>query len=62
MPKDLRTRLKRQMQKQKISTPAMARKLELNPQTLYNYFAGKSELTAGNLECLLKQLGGKITF
>lgn len=38
------------MIKKNIKTPALARKAELNAQTLYNYFSGKSELTAGNLE------------
>lgn len=63
MPRlDLRVRIKRQMQKRKISTPELARRLELNPQTLYNYLAGKSELTAGNLGRLLAELGGRIVF
>jgi len=63
MPKlNLRSAIKKQMKKQKLSVPAMARALELNPQTLYNYLAGKSELTAANLEGLLDQLGGKVVF
>ena len=59
---NLRKQIKSQMKKRKLSVPAMARALELNPQTLYNYLAGKSELTAANMERLLDQLGGKITF
>ena len=59
---NLRKQIKSQMTKRKLSVPAMARALELNPQTLYNYLAGKSELTAANMERLLDQLGGKVVF
>jgi transcriptional regulator with XRE-family HTH domain len=33
------------MKRKKLSVPALARALGLNQQTLYNYLAGKSELT-----------------
>ena len=59
---NLRKQIKSQMKKRKLSVPAIARALELNPQTLYNYLAGKSELTAANMERLLEQLGGKVVF
>ena len=59
---DLRAQIKTAMKRKKLSVPALARALELNQQTLYNYLAGKSELTAANLEGLLKHLGGKVVF
>jgi transcriptional regulator with XRE-family HTH domain len=62
MPKDLRTQIKAQMKRKTLSVPALARTLGLNQQTVYNYLAGKSELTAANLEALLREMGGKITF
>jgi transcriptional regulator with XRE-family HTH domain len=62
MPKDLRTQIKSQMKRKKLSVPALARALGLNQQTLYNYLAGKSELTAANLEALLAELDGTISF
>jgi transcriptional regulator with XRE-family HTH domain len=59
---DLRSKIKSQMKRKKLSVPALARALGLNQQTLYNYLAGKSELTAANLEALLGELGGTISF
>jgi len=59
---NIRKLVRREMTKQRISIPTMARRLELNPQTLYNYFAGRSELTAANLEGIIEQLNGKLTF
>jgi len=59
---DLRKQIKAQMARQKISTPAMARKLECHPQTLYDYLAGKKAITADYLQSLLNELGGKLKF
>ena len=59
---DLRAQIKTAMKRKKLSVPALARELGLNQQTLYNYLSGKSELTAANLEGLLKHLGGKVVF
>ena len=59
---NLRKQIKSQMKRRKLSVPAIARTLELNPQTVYNYLAGKTEMTAANLERLIAELGGKIVF
>jgi len=59
---DLRKQIKRQMKKQKISVPVMARKLECHPGTIYDYLSGKKALGADYLEKLLHELGAKIQF
>ena len=56
---DFRKAIKKQMIVTKIKTPELARKGELNVQTLYNFLAGKSEMTTGNLEAILEILGFK---
>ena len=59
---NLRAAIKKQMKKQKLSVPALARALELNQQTLYNYLAGNTEMTADNLLRLIDHLGGSVVF
>jgi transcriptional regulator with XRE-family HTH domain len=54
---DFRKEIKKLMKKQKINTPELARRAGLNAQTLYNFLAGKSEMTAGNLSVILDILG-----
>jgi predicted transcriptional regulator len=54
---DFRKEIKKLMKKQKINTPELARRAGLNVQTLYNFLAGKSEMTAGNLSVILDILG-----
>jgi len=56
---DFRKVIKKQMKANKINTPELARKAELNVQTLYNFLAGKSEMTTANLETILEILGFK---
>jgi len=41
---DFRKAIKKRMNTKKINTPELARKAELNVQTLYNFLAGKSEM------------------
>jgi len=53
---DFRKEIKKRMKKQKINTPELARRAGLNAQTMYNYLAGKSEMTTGNLEAILEIL------
>jgi transcriptional regulator with XRE-family HTH domain len=55
---DFRAEIKKLMKKRKINVPALAREVELNPQTLYNYLAGRTEMTSGNLEKILEFLSG----
>lgn len=50
---DFRQVVKKRMIKKKINIPELARQVGLNVQTLYNYFAGKSEMTSANLEVIL---------
>jgi predicted transcriptional regulator len=54
---DFRKEIKKLMKKQKINTPELARRAGLNAQTLYNFLAGKSEMTTGNLSVILDILG-----
>lgn len=56
---EFRRIIKSAMKKQKINTPELARRAQMNAQTLYNYLAGKSEMTGGNLEAILGILGFK---
>ena len=57
---DFKKIIKKQMKKQKINIPALARKVEINSQTLYNYLGGKSEMTAGNLEKVFNILNVRV--
>ena len=58
---DFRGEIKKLLKKKKKSVPQLAREVKppMNPQTIYNYLAGKSEMTAGNLERILELLKGK---
>jgi len=47
---DFRKIIKKRMKKRHINIPQLARIININQQTLYNYLAGRSELTAGNLQ------------
>jgi ribosome-binding protein aMBF1 (putative translation factor) len=47
---DFRAAIKKRLEEKKMSIPQLARKVELNPQTVYNYLAGKSEMTSVNIE------------
>jgi len=58
---EFRKILKQKMEEQKINIPKLARMAELNQATLYNYFSGKSELTAANLQRLFDELNVKIS-
>ena len=60
MSVDFRKTIKKKMKQQKINTPEMARRLRLSQQTLYDYLAGKSEMTAKNLEAMLNELGAEL--
>lgn len=60
--RDIRAEIKKRMKARKMSVPALARTLGLHQDTLYKYLAGKTEMTAGNLQRLLTQLGGRIIF
>jgi len=53
---DLRKIIAARLRQQKIKVPAVARRLECNQQTLYNYLAGRSELGSGLLGKLLEIL------
>ena len=53
---DFRQILKQKMKKQEINIPKLARMAELNQATLYNYFSGKSEMAAANLQKLFDVL------
>jgi len=50
---NIRETITARMRQEKISVPAIARQLECNQQTLYNYLAGRSELGGALLEKLL---------
>ena len=39
---DFRGLIKREMKKQQVNTPELARRTNLNAQTIYNYLAGKT--------------------
>ena len=54
---DFRKEIKKQMKSKKVNTPELARQAGLNVQTLYNFFAGKSDMTTSNIETILKILG-----
>jgi len=46
---DFRKQVKTLLEKTKMSVPKLARQTELNQQTIYNYLAGRTEMTAKNL-------------
>ena len=54
---DLRKTIKDKMWDLRLSTPQLARKLDLNQQTVYNYLAGRTQMNEDNLVRLLKVLG-----
>lgn len=56
---DFRKEIKKRMKKQNINTPELARRAGLNIGTMYNYLAGKSEMTTANLSLVLDILGAK---
>jgi len=58
---NLRKQIKKEMDRQKINTSQMARRIDCAQQTLYNYFAG-GNMTARYIEALINELGGKIIF
>jgi predicted transcriptional regulator len=47
---DFRKLIEKNLKKQKMNIPELARKVQLNPQTIYNYMTGSSQMTAANLE------------
>jgi transcriptional regulator with XRE-family HTH domain len=53
---DFRKIIKTSIKKQKLSIPQLARLVELNQSSIYNYMSGKSEMTSGNLERILEAL------
>jgi predicted transcriptional regulator len=53
---DFRTEVKRLLKKKKKNVPWLAREVDLNPQTVYNYLQGKTKMTSGNLEKILTKL------
>lgn len=53
---DFRKEIKKRMKAKRINTPELARRAELNAQTLYNFLADKSEMTTGNIEKILNIL------
>ena len=57
---DFRKLIKKKMAAKKLSVPMMARQVELNSQTLYNYLAGRTQLGAENLEKVFEVLGIKV--
>ena len=56
METDFRKELDNLINLKKISIARLARKADLNHATVYNYIAGRSEMTAANLERLLNVL------
>lgn len=55
---DFRAEIKKLMEKRKMNVPELARSVEppINPQTIYNYLNGDTEMTSGNLERILNKL------
>ena len=47
---DFRQQIRTLLKSKKISIALLARQANLNQATLYNYLAGRSEMTAANLE------------
>jgi len=54
---DIRSIIRYKINQRRESIPQIARELDLNHQTLYNYLAGRSEMRADNLHRLFKYLG-----
>ena len=54
---DFRATIRRAMKKRRIQVPELARRTGLNHQTIYNYLAGRSEMTGANLERIFAELG-----
>ena len=53
---DFRKQIKKLIKKKKISVPQLARLVVMNPQTIYNYLAERTEMTSANLEKILMVL------
>ena len=53
---NFRKQIKTGLKRQKMSIPQLARKVGLNHETIYRYLRGGSEITAKNLENILKIL------
>jgi len=64
---NFRKTIKAKMAKQGINTPELIRRLLLNQklvisqQSVYDFLAGKSEMTAKNLEAILNELEAKLS-
>ena len=58
---DFRAEVKRLLKAKKKNVPWLAREVDLNPQTLYNYLSAKTEMTSGNLEKILERLSHEDT-
>jgi len=54
---DIRSIIRYKINQRRESIPQIARELDLNHQTLYNYLAGRSEMRADNLLKLFTYLG-----
>jgi len=57
---DFRDQIKKLLKKNKLRVPQLAREVEMNQQTIYNYLAGRTEMTSGNLEKILMRLQDKL--
>lgn len=55
---DFRQQIRTLLKHKKISIALLARQANLNQATLYNYLAGRSEMTAANLEKVFDVLQG----
>lgn len=53
---NLREKIQSSLKKAGISIPKLARQIGCNQQTLYNYFAGRSQLSADKVEKILNLL------
>lgn len=53
---DFRQQLKTLLRRKKTSIAKIARDADMNQATVYNYLAGRSEMTAANLEKLFNLL------
>ena len=54
---DLRKTIKDSMAEQQITIPKLARRIDCNHMTLYNYFAGRTALSADRIEKIMDVLG-----
>jgi len=59
---NFRNQIKKQLKKQNLSIPAMARRLECHPQTLYDFLSGKKALGSDYLEMILNELNADLSF